>query len=197
MPLCPGGISHVYMQHEAWNVAKPLKSNRWYFFWVRPEIAIWQTHYTPLIVLMHVLCIFYTILNTITMYAFFRLWHIMLCKNYRARQATERNKFRKGQQSQQCLCFAVFELSPCCSFSIAKSGSGSLSWPYKQQHCFTDFIFTTVLLIYFLVDFYFILFSIWNKSGSKLQYLVVLILFLFFCSKSAARGNKKSQFCRH
>ena len=111
MLLCPGGISLVYMQHEAWNIAKPLKSNRWYFFWVRPEIAIWQTHYTPLIVLTHILCIFYAILNTITMYAFFRLWHIMLCKNYRARQATERNKYRKdNSHSSACALLCLNRL---------------------------------------------------------------------------------------
>ena len=40
---------------------------------------------------------------------------------------------------------------------------------YKQQDCFTDFTFTTVLLTSLACAFSQSL-SVWNKSGSKLQY---------------------------
>jgi len=58
---------------------------------------------------------------------------------------------------------------------------------HKQQHCFTDFIFTMVLLIYFLVDFLFI-FSL----KQKWQQAAVFggSFFLFFFQKQQQEETK-------
>ena len=47
----------------------------------------------------------------------------------------------------------------------------------KQQDCFTDFTFPTVLLASLACEFSQSL-SAWNKSGSKLQYYALLLLLL-------------------
>ena len=58
----------------------------------------------------------------------------------------------------------------------------------KQQDCFTDFTFPTVLLASLACEFSQSL-SAWNKSGSKLQYYALLLLLLLLFGGEGGRGE--------